>query len=106
MALGDAAGAWHLLLGQAVVALGEVAETLRVLGRELTAAQAPGPVALLDARGVHAGLAAELEHVLHGDDRQRGPRRVGQLDETPGRRLIARPAHGRVVVVRPRVDDR
>src|SRR6185436_19948928 len=85
---------------------------------ELSLLEAPAPVALLAARDVHPGLAAEAEHVLRRDDREARGRRPGELEQAPGgirgiearpravlRRERVPPAARGVVVVRARIDD-
>src|SRR5439155_2530722 len=50
---------------------------------QLTAPQAPPPVAVSGAGAIHAALAAEAEGVLRGDDRERGARTMCKLDQVP-----------------------
>src|SRR5690349_3768875 len=62
-----------------------VAETRRMLVRQLARPQAPRPVAHRAAGPVHARLAAEAEHVLRGNDCEVRARAERELDQAPAR---------------------
>src|SRR5436305_328571 len=60
-------GGWRASVGS-----GHISQSIQRILRQLLLADAPSPVAVAGAGGVHACLAAEAEHIL-----QRGDRAVG-----------------------------
>src|SRR3954447_9937804 len=71
----------------AAVLLRELAQAARERRRELARLELPLPVAGRAAEAVPLRLAAEREHVLCGNDRERCPRAVRDLDHLPVRAL-------------------
>ena len=58
--------------GQTIAQLGKVRQLRGQFTFELLLLEAPTPVAAVQAGSVHAGVTAETEHVLQGNDAQTG----------------------------------
>src|SRR5258706_9407136 len=110
-------------LRQPVRYFGEVGKFGGQFSRKLPGSKTPLPIPAVQAWRIHAGFAAQAQHILQRDEAKIGHRALRRANEPPMNSILAaskigfriapfvigsagaEPAHGSVIVVRSRVDD-